>query len=62
MSVELSRRYRSRPGRSSSSTINSVKETIGAHEGEVTAMVTASLTPISMPASSGPRALPSPRR
>ena len=37
-----------------------MKDTSGAHEGEVTAMVTASLTPIRMPATSGPSALPSP--
>jgi hypothetical protein len=40
--------------------MSSVKETIGAHDGAVTAIVTASLTPISRPATSGPIALPSP--
>ncbi len=48
------------PGRSSSITISSEKETIGAHDGAVTAIVTASLTPISAPATSGPSALPRP--
>jgi hypothetical protein len=37
-----------------------VNDTSGAHEGEVTAIVTASLTPTTMPATSGPIALPSP--
>ena len=49
---------RARPGRSSRITISSVNETIGAHDGAVTAIVTASLTPITMPAISGPSALP----
>ena len=31
-----------------------MNETIGAHDGAVTAIVTASLTPITMPATSGP--------
>ena len=48
------------PGRSSRITISSVNETIGAHDGAVTAIVTASLTPITMPATSGPSALPRP--
>ncbi len=48
------------PGLKSRITISSVNETIGAHDGAVTAMVTASLTPITMPATSGPSALPSP--
>ncbi len=49
-----------RPGRSSSNAISSVNETIGAHDGDTNAMVTASLTPITMPAVSGPSAEPSP--
>jgi hypothetical protein len=40
--------------------ISSENETIGAHEGDATAMVTASLTPMITPATSGPSALPSP--
>ena len=40
--------------------ISSVNDTIGAHDGAVTAIVIASLTPISVPATSGPSARPSP--
>ena len=40
--------------------MSSVNETIGAHDGAVTAIVTASLTPISAPASSGASARPRP--
>ena len=43
------------PGRSNSSAISSVNDTIGAHDGAVTAIVNASLTPITTPATSGPQ-------
>src|SRR3546814_15190910 len=48
------------PGRNSSITISSEKPTMGAHEGAATAMVMASLTPMMMPATSGPSAMPRP--
>jgi len=48
------------PGRRSKSRISSVNETTGAHAGAVTAIVIASLTPITMPAASGPSARPGP--
>src|SRR5262249_34201624 len=44
-----------RSGRNSRTTIRSVKETSGAQVGAVSAIVTASLTPITTPATSGPR-------
>src|SRR5690606_34297265 len=47
-------------GRNSSMTISSENDTMGAHEGDATAMVMASLTPMITPATSGPSALPSP--
>ena len=37
-----------------------MNETIGAHDGAVIAIVSASLTPMTMPATSGPTGLPSP--
>ena len=40
--------------------ISSEKDTMGAHDGDATAMVIASLTPITTPATNGPSALPSP--
>ena len=40
--------------------MSSVNDTSGAHDGAVTAIVTASLTPITMPASSGASARPRP--
>ncbi len=49
-----------RPGRNKRIAISSANDTSGAHEGAVTAMVSASLTPITMPASSGASARPSP--
>ena len=52
--------FRSGRGRSSSSAISSENDTSGAHDGEVNAIVIASLTPMTMPATSGPSALPSP--
>src|SRR5450631_3564053 len=48
------------PGRSTRMKISSVNDTIGAHDGAVTAIVIASLTPISVPAISGPSARPRP--
>ncbi len=53
-------RFQDRSGRRRSSAISSVNETIGAHDGEANAIVTASLTPITTPAASGPSAEPSP--
>ncbi len=47
-------------GFSNSSAISSVNDTIGAHDGAVMAIVKASLTPITTPATSGPSALPRP--
>jgi hypothetical protein len=41
-------------------TMSKVNDTRGAHAGAVRAMVRASLTPITMPAHSGPSGLPSP--
>ena len=37
-----------------------MNDTIGAHDGDANAIVTASLTPIRMPAASGPSAEPRP--
>ena len=48
------------PGRSTRMKISNVNETIGAHDGAVTAIVIASLTPITVPATNGPSALPRP--
>src|SRR5690606_13694429 len=48
------------PGRNSSMRISKEKETSGAQDGAKTAMANASLTPTMMPATRGPRALPSP--
>src|SRR5438094_1831797 len=47
-------------GRRRMMAMSSVNETSGAQVGAVTAMVSASLTPIRSPASSGPSALPRP--
>ena len=47
-----------RPGRKRSTAISSENETSGAHDGAVSVIVTASLTPIAIPATSGPIALP----
>jgi hypothetical protein len=40
--------------------MSSENDTMGAHDGDATAMVTASLTPMMTPATSGPMALPNP--
>ena len=48
------------PGRTSRMTISSVNDTIGDHDGEAIAAVSASETPITMPATSGPTGEPSP--
>src|SRR5664279_3471496 len=57
----LARRiHAARPGRSTRMTMSSVNETIGAHDGAVTAIVIASLTPITVPAMRGARARPRP--
>src|SRR6185369_15782514 len=52
--------FQVRPGRSNSSAISNENDTIGAHDGEANAIVTASLTPTTMPAASGPSGEPSP--
>ncbi len=48
------------PGRTSSTTISSENDTSGAHDGEVSAIVTDYETPITIPAIKGPSARPSP--
>ena len=40
--------------------MSSENETSGAHDGDVSAIVTDSLTPMTMPATSGPSGRPSP--
>src|SRR4029079_17678448 len=52
--------FQVRPGRSNSSAISNENDTIGAHDGEANVIVTASLTPTTMPAASGPSGEPSP--
>src|SRR3954470_21452268 len=47
-------------GRMRSSAMSSVNDTSGAHAGAISAMVSASLTPMMMPAKSGPSGLPRP--
>src|SRR5690606_10866794 len=48
------------PGRTSSTSMSSENDTSGAHEGDATAMVTASETPMMQPAISGPMGRPRP--
>ena len=52
--------HAARPGRNKRIAINSVNDTSGAQDGAVTAIVTASLTPITTPAISGASARPRP--
>ena len=53
-------RHWSFPGRTRSTMMSSENDTSGAHDGEVSAIVTDSLTPMTMPATRGPSGRPSP--